>query len=117
MAEINSPWKKIKLDEKSHGSDKQRSTTEITAFPEEMLIITLNKVSLHDAVVNCSKVSVQWKDTVALGIFKPAILKLAKTNGHFRKDIEQKRWAKDCKDSDLILSLYGIYKNYSCKYF
>ena len=117
MAEINSPWKKIKLDEESHGSDKQRSTTKITAFPEEMLIITLNKVSLHDAVLNCSKVSVQWKDTVALGILKPAILKLANTNKHFKEEIEQHRWTKDCKDSDLILSLYGKYKNYRCKYF
>ena len=114
MAEKGSACKKIQL--MPHGSEKQQSTTEIMALPEEVLIFTLKRVSFHD-VTNCSKVSIQWKDTVALGILKPAILKLANTNELVKKDIEHNRWTKDCKDSDLILSLYGIYKNYRFKYF
>ena len=115
MAEKCFACKKIKL--MPHGSEKQQSTTEIMALPEEVLIFIFKKVSLHGAVLNCSKVSIQWKDTVALGILKPAILKLANINEQFKETIKQLGLTKDCKDSDLILSLYGKYKNYSCKYF
>ena len=86
MAERNY-CKKIKLDTKPHATKKQQSTTAIRALPEEMLFFTLKKASLHDAVLNCSKVSIQWKDTVALGILKPAILKLANTNKQFKEEI------------------------------
>ena len=114
MDEKNSPCKKFKLE--LHGSDKQGSTTEINALPEEMLISIFKKASLQDAVLNCSKVSIQWKDTVVLGILKPAILKLANTNQQFKQEIDQhSRWTTNCKDSDLILSIFGIYKNYRCK--
>ena len=116
MAERNSTCEKIKMDKKSYVSRKQGSTTEIRALPEEMLLFTLKKASLQDAVLNLSKVSVQWKDIVALDILKPAILKLANRNKQFMEEIERNRWTKDCKDSDLILSLYGKYQNYTCKY-
>ena len=94
-----------------------KNPTKVNALPEEMLLFIFKKLSLHDAVLNWSKTCVKWRDTVALGILKPAILELARTNVQFKEEIKLHRLTKNCKDSDLMLSLYGKYEKYSSKYF
>ena len=94
-----------------------KNPTNINALPEEMLLFIFKKLSLRDAVLNWSKICVKWRDTVALGILKPAILELARTNVQFKEEIKLHRLTKNCKDSDLMLSLYGKYEKYSSKHF
>ena len=101
-----------------HMVDKCTQTkipTNINALPEEMLLFIFKKLSLRDAVLNWSKTCVKWRDTVALGILKPAILELASTNEQFKEEIKLDRWTENCKDSDLLLSLYGKYEKCSSK--
>ena len=94
-----------------------RNPTNINALPEEMLLSIFKKLSLHDAVLNWSKVCIKWRNIVALSILKPAILELASTNEKFKEEIKLHRWTENCKDSDLMLSLYGKYEKYTSKYF
>ena len=117
MAENNFLCKKIKLDKTPHGSEKQESTTEIKALPEEMLIFTLKKLNFYDAVNNCSEVCVQWKEIVAKDILKPAIHKLALKKPIFKADIEADGWSDECQDSKLIFSLYQKYQKFEGMFF
>ena len=90
--------------------------TEITHLPVEMTLKIFNNLSLHQLVINCSKVCVHWKDMVAQFVLGPKLLKLARFNGAFKKAIVADGWTEEVfNSSDLILSLYEKYEKFTRK--
>ena len=90
----------------------------ICDLPIEMRLEILEKLSLHELVVNSSKTCHQWRDDIAQHILAPKILALAEVNGKFKMDIKEKGWAEGGEannPTELLMSLYPtlfIYNNY-----
>ena len=87
-------------------------------LPIEMRLEILEKLSLHELVVNSSKTCHQWRDDIAQHILAPKILALAKVNEKFKMDIKEKGWteAEEANNpTELLMSLYKelfIYNKY-----
>ena len=64
--------------------------TFINDLPDEMLLSIFEYISLHELVVKYSKTCLQWRDIIAQFILRTKILRLAKTNGLFKREIQQK---------------------------
>ena len=92
------------------------SNTRINDLPIEMLLEIFESLSLHELVVNVSKTCLQWREIITQFILRPKILRLAKVNKAFKKNIEEDGWTEDSNDTDLILSLYQKYEFHSSKY-
>ena len=71
-------------------------------LPLEMFTYIFKFLNLHEAVTIYSKTCVQWKETIALHVLSPEILKLAQSNTMFKKTIEQDGWTKDTNDPDFL---------------
>ena len=89
----------------------------ICDLPIEMRLEILEKLSLHELVVNSSKTCHQWRDDIAQHILAPKILALAEVNEKFKMDIKEKGWAEEQANNptELIMSLYKalfIYNKY-----
>ena len=67
----------------------------IQDLPIEMHLEILEKLSLHELVVNSSKTCHQWRDDIAQHILAPKILALAKVNEKFKMDIKEKGFRVD----------------------
>ena len=91
----------------------------ICDLPIEMRLEILEKLSLHELVVNSSKTCHQWRDDIAQHILAPKILALAEVNEKFKMDIKEKGWAEEANNTtELIMSLYNQYEHFSrSKYF
>ena len=93
------------------------SNTGINDLPIEMQLMILENISLHELVVNGSKVSLQWREIIAQFILGSKVLRLANVNGNFKRDIEKDGWSQEeANQSELILSLYSKYEFHSSKY-
>ena len=87
----------------------------ICDLPIEMRLEILEKLSLHELVVNSSKTCHQWRDDIAQHILAPKILALAEVNEKFKMDIKEKGWAEEANNpTDLLMSLYSKYEHSSC---
>ena len=91
----------------------------ICDLPVEMRLEILEKLSLHELVVNSSKTCHQWRDDIAQHILAPKILALAEVNEKFKMDIKEKGWAEEANNpTELLMSLYSTLYNFSrSKYF
>ena len=90
----------------------------ICDLPIEMRLEILEKLSLHELVVNSSKTCHQWRDDIAQHILAPKILDLAEVNQKFKMDIKEKGWAEEANNTtELIMSLYDKYEHFTSKYF
>ena len=88
----------------------------ICDLPIEMCLEILEKLSLHELVVNCSKTCHQWRDDIAQHTLAPKILALAKVNEMFKMDIKEKGWAEEANNpTELIMSLYNNYEQFTSK--
>ena len=74
------------------------SNTHINDMPDEMLIGVLEKLTLHELVVNTSKTCWIWSDLIARFVFGPKVLELADGNAEFKADILADKWTRDCQD-------------------
>ena len=81
-------------------------------LPIEMQLMILENISLHELVVNSSKVSLQWREIIAQFILGSKVMRLANVNGNFKRDIEKDGWSQEANESELIMSLYQKYANY-----
>ena len=89
----------------------------ICDLPIEMRLEILEKLSLHELVVNSSKTCHQWRDDIAQHILAPKILALAEVNEKFKMDIKEKGWAEEANSpTELIMSLYDKYEHFSSKF-
>ena len=92
-------------------------STGMNDLPIEMQLMILENISLHELVVNGSKVSIQWREIIAQFILGSKVLRLANVNGNFKRDIEKDGWSQEeANQSELILSLYHKYEFHSSKY-
>ena len=91
----------------------------ICDLPIEMRLEILEKLSLHELVVNSSKTCHQWRDDIAQHILAPKILALAEVNEKFKVDIKEKGWAEEQANNttELLMSLYDKYEHFTSKYF
>ena len=90
----------------------------ICDLPIEMRLEILEKLSLHELVVNSSKTCHQWRDDIAQHILAPKILALAEVNEKFKMDIKEKGWAEEANNTtELIMSLYNKYDHFTSKFF
>ena len=91
----------------------------ICDLPIEMRLEILEKLDLHELVVNSSKTCHQWRDDIAQHILAPKILALAEVNEKFKMDIKEKGWAEEANNTtELLMSLYDKYEHFSrSKYF
>ena len=90
----------------------------ICDLPIEMRLEILEKLSLHELVVNSSKTCHQWRDDIAQHILAPKILALAEVNEKFKMDIKEKGWAEEANNTtELLMSLYNNYEHFTSKYF
>ena len=89
----------------------------ICNLPVEMRLEILEKLSLHELVVNSSKTCHQWRDDIAQHILAPKILALAEVNEKFKMDIKEKGWAEEANNTtELIMSLYDKYEHFTSKF-
>ena len=89
----------------------------ICDLPIEMRLEILEKLSLHELVVNSSKTCHQWRDDIAQHILAPKILALAEVNEKFKMDIKEKGWAEEANNTtELIMSLYNKYEHFTSKF-
>ena len=91
------------------------TTTGMNDLPIEMQLEVFENLSLHELVLNSSKVSLQWREIIAQFILRSKVLRLAKVNGNFKRDIEKEGWSQEANQSELILSLYKKYEFHSSK--
>ena len=90
----------------------------ICDLPIEMRLEILEKLSLHELVVNSSMTCHQWRDDIAQHIMAPKILALAEVNEKFKMDIKEKGWAEEANNpTELLMSLYNKYEHFTSKYF
>ena len=90
----------------------------ICDLPIEMRLEILEKLSLHELVVNSSKTCHQWRDDIAQHILAPKILALAEVNEKFKMDIKEKGWAEEANNpTELLMSLYDKYEHFTGKFF
>ena len=87
----------------------------VNDLPDEMLLSIFEYLSLHELVVKYSKTCLQWRDIIAQFILRTKILRLAKTNGLFKREIQQEGWTEEDQESEFILSLYPKYEFHSSK--
>ena len=86
-------------------------------LPIEMRLEILEKLSLHELVVNSSKTCHQWRDDIAQHILAPKILALAEVNEKFKMDIKEKGWAEEANNTtELLMSLYNKYEYFTSKF-
>ena len=90
----------------------------ICNLPIEMRLEILEKLDLHELVVNSSKTCHQWRDDIAQHILAPKILALAEVNEKFKMDIKEKGWAEEQANNptELIMSLYDNYEHFTSKF-
>ena len=82
----------------------------ICELPIEMRLEILEKLDLHELVVNSSKTCHQWRDDIAQHILAPKILALAEVNEKFKLEIKEKGWAEEANNTtELLMSLYDKY--------
>ena len=96
-------------------NEEKLDITSIHDLPEEVLLLILRNLSLHE-IVKCSKICQSWREIIAQGILRPELFKYANANEHFKIDITESGWTVECQDTDLILFLYRKYHPYACKY-
>ena len=92
----------------------------ICDLPVEMRLEILEKLSLHEVVVNSSKTCHQWRDDIAQHILAPKILALAEVNEKFKMEIKEKGWAEGGEannSTEFLMSLYNKYEHFTSKYF
>ena len=91
----------------------------ICDLPIEMRLEILEKLSLHELVVNRSKTCHQLRDDIAQHILAPKILALAEVNEKFKMDIKGKGWAEEQANNptELLMSLYNQYDHFTSKFF
>merc|ERR1712016_404742 len=90
----------------------------ICDLPIEMRLEILEKLSLHELVVNASRTCHQWRDDIAQHILAPKILALAKVNEKFKMDIKEKGWTEEANNTtELIMSLFNKYDHFTSKFF
>ena len=90
----------------------------ICDLPVEMRLEILEKMSLHELVVNSSKTCHQWRDDIAQHIPAPKILALAEVNEKFKMEIKEKGWAEEANNpTELVMSLYNKSEHFTSKYF
>ena len=96
-------------------SKKLEQKTFLHDLPDEMLLSIFEYLSLHELVVKYSKTCLQWRNIIAQFILRLKILRLAKTNGLFKGEIQQEGWTEEEQESDFILSLYPKYEFHTSK--
>ena len=90
----------------------------ICDLPIEMRLEILEKLSLHELVVNSSKTCHQWRNDIGHHILAPKILALANAHRMFKMIIFAKGWEEEStNDAELLLSLYAEYEVFASKYF
>ena len=89
--------------------------TFLNDLPDEMLLSIFEYLGLHELVVKYSETCLQWRDIIAQFILRTKILRLAKTNGLFKREIQQEGWTEYAQESDFILSLYTKYEFHTSK--
>ena len=94
----------------------KKQATGIDDLPVEMFLQIFENLSLRETVINCANTCTDWRETIAQFILGPKLLRLARINGKFKRDIEEDGWTEEGNDTDLILSLYGKYEDYKRKY-
>ena len=99
----------------------------ITDLPIELLVLILENLSLYENAISCAKTCIKWRQTVALYILRPKLLRLAKVNQMFKTymEIAQEGWILKLRvfkgpvlrlwQCDLILSLFRKYESHSSK--
>ena len=104
---------------KLHFHNISQDMAAICDLPIEMRLEILEKLSLHELVVNSSKTCHQWRDDIAQHILAPKILALAEVNEKFKMDIKEKGWAEEQANNptELLMSLYNKYEHFTSKYF
>ena len=90
----------------------------ICDLPIEMRLEILEKLDLHELVVNSSQTCHQWRDDIAHHILAPKILAQAEVNEKFKMDIKVKGWAEEQANNptELIMSLYNNYEHFTSKF-
>ena len=89
----------------------------ICNLPIEMRLEILEKLSLHELVVNASETCHQWRDDIAQHILAPKILAMAKVNEKFKMEIKEKGWAEEANNpTELIMSLFDKYDHFTSKF-
>ena len=78
------------------------AATRIDDLPIEMILEIFKNLTLQEIVFTCSKTSTKWRETCAVFILRPKLLKLARVNGKFRRENEEDGWTEECEDIDLI---------------
>ena len=98
-------------------SKKTRHAQEtfLNDLPDEMLLSIFEYISLHELVVKYSNTCLQWRDIIAQFILRLEIQRLAKTNGLFKREIQQEGWTEADQESEFILSLYPKYEFHTSK--
>ena len=90
----------------------------ICDLPIEMRLEILEKLDLHELVVNSSKTCHQWRDDIAHHTLAPKLLALAKVNEKFKMEIKEKGWAEEANNAtELLMSLYNTYDHFTSKFF
>ena len=98
-------------------SKEMATNFSICDLPVEMRLEILEKLSLHELVVNSSKTCHQWRDDIAQHILAPKILALAEVNEKFKMDIKEKGWAEEANNpTELLISTWLLNKFVVQKY-
>ena len=91
----------------------------IMNLPPEVLVVIFKKLSFHDVINNCSKVSDIWLAIIAENFVQPYLVKLANYDQDMKKMLKKRKWSENCTNPEKIMSVYNLpkVKDYPGKYF
>ena len=82
----------------------------INDLPIEMFLEVFQYLSLRQSI-RYSTVCRHWRESIALHILAPEILRLTASNPAFKNLLEKNGWSEECSDTELLLLIYNKMMN------
>lgn len=78
----------------------------ISKISTEIWVHIFKFTSASDLIHNCQDVSMEWRQIIATHFYNGVLKELAKNNPQLSQKFHEEGWTKDCRNTDLICSLF-----------
>ena len=112
------PSKKLKLSPESQEYTETKdgdSGILIYNLPTEVLVHIFNHLNFSDVVKNCSNTCIRWRDIIVEFFMEPQLRIFALLDDDLKQKLLNENWNNECKDSNLIKTLWDKFKPYKSK--
>ena len=80
---------------------------EFNDLPIEMFVEVFKYLNIHQVAFRYTEICINWRESIALHILAPEIIRQAEANPRFKKLLEKNQWTEKSEDVEMIIFIYN----------